>query len=126
MQARVAVSHLLHGAEKALRRKPTVEAVYTSLPIGQLGDTTASEGAYFVVKPYEVLLKAQIEENITGMLKVKVDKQTGQVLGASAFGSQAIEILGLIQVAMHGNIPWEALRLYPLPHPTYSELLSQL
>lgn len=126
MQARVAVSHLLYGTEKALRRKPTVEAVYTPLPIGQLGDTTASDEAYFVVKPYEALLKAQIAEDITGMLKVKMDKQTGQILGASAFGSQAIEILGLIQIAMHANIPWEALRAYPLPHPTYSELLSQL
>jgi dihydrolipoamide dehydrogenase len=126
MQARIAVQHILQDDASALQSKPLVEAVYTHLPIGQLGDTTPSDGAYFVRKPFEQLLKAQISGEEKGVLKVNVSKATGQILGAAAFGAHAIDILAIIQVAMHHGISWEALRAIPLPHPTYSELLSKL
>lgn len=126
MQARVAVQHIVQGSNTTLRLRPLVEAVYTHLPIGQIGDTTPSEGALFVRKSFSELLKAQIEEEVRGILKIKVDKRSGQILGAAAFGSHAIEMLGILQVSIHAGITWEALKAYPLPHPTYSELLSKL
>lgn len=126
MQARIAVQHILQGDGSALLPKPLVEAVYTHLPIGQLGNTTSSDDAYFVRKPFEQLLKAQITGEEKGVLKIKVSKSSGQILGAAAFGAHAIDILAIIQVAMHYGIAWEALRATPLPHPTYSELLTKL
>jgi dihydrolipoamide dehydrogenase len=124
MQARVAVGHILNEAEPVM--KPLVEAVYTYLPIGQLGDTAESEDGLLITKPYSGLLKAQMEDATNGLLKVKIDKHSGRILGAAAFGPNAIELLSLLQIAMHAGITWKALRQYPLPHPTYSELLSKL
>ncbi len=126
MQARIAVSHILSGEQGALTPKPIVEAVYTHLPIGQIGETNTSEDAYFVVKEYGNLLKAQIEDASEGILKVKVDKRSGRIRGAGAFGEHAIDILSLIQIAMCHGITWEDLQRYPLPHPTYGELLSKI
>ncbi|MCS7035037.1 MAG: NAD(P)/FAD-dependent oxidoreductase [Saprospiraceae bacterium] len=126
MQARVAIQHMVQGSNTTLRLKPLVEAVYTHLPIGQIGDTTPSEEAYLVYKSFSELLKAQIEEEVHGLIKIKVDKRSGQISGAAAFGPHAIDILGLIQVAIHTGVTWEALKAYPLPHPTYSELLSKV
>lgn len=126
MQARVAVHHIVQGNDSPLRMQPLVEAVYTHLPVGQIGDTTPSEEAYFVQKFFGDLLKSQIEGAELGMLKVKIDKQSGTIKGAAAFGPNAIEILGLIQVAMHTGIPWKSLQAFPLPHPTYSELLTKI
>lgn len=126
MQARIAVQHILHGDASALRPKPLVEAVYTHLPIGQLGDTALSDETYLVRKPFSQLLKAQITGEEKGVLKVKVSKASGQILGAAAFGAHAIDILAMIQVAIHHGLTWEALRASPLPHPTYSELLTKL
>ncbi len=124
MQARVSVGHILNVAEPVM--KPLVEAVYTHLPIGQLGDTAESEDGLLITKPYSGLLKAQMENATNGLLKVKIDKHSGRILGAAAFGPNAIELLSLLQIAMHAGITWKALRQYPLPHPTYSELLSKL
>jgi len=124
MQARVAVGHILNEAEPVT--KPLVEAVYTYLPIGQLGDTAEGEDGLLITKPYSGLLKAQMEDATNGLLKVKIDKHSGRILGAAAFGPNAIELLSLLQIAMHAGITWKALRQYPLPHPTYSELLSKL
>lgn len=124
MQARVAVLHLLKGADSPLRLKPFVEMAYTYPPVGQIGDMRRDDDSFFVEKHYSTLLKAHLEGEISGLLRIKVNDQTGLIGGAAAFGQQAAELLGLIQLAMHQGIPYHKLRAWPMAHPSYSELLT--
>lgn len=124
MQARVAIMHLLKGAESPLHMKPFVEMSYTYPPVGQIGNMQREPDAFFVEKHYSSLLKANLEGEISGLLRIKVHDHSGQITGAAAFGQQATELLGMIQLAIHQGIPYHKLRAMPLAHPSYGELLT--
>lgn len=124
MQARVAVKHLLNDGTALLRPKSFIEMAYTYPPVGQIGDMHRAEDAFFVEKHYSSLLKAHLEGETSGLLRIKVDDQTGLIRGAAAFGQQAAELLGIIQLAMHQGISYHKLRAMPMAHPSYSELLT--
>ncbi len=126
MQARVAVAHMAEGDASILRQKPVVEAVYTGLPVAQVGDMRPEPGADFVVKRYDSLLKAHVLGEIEGLLKVKIDGRTGLIRGASAFGPHAVDLISVFQVAIHHDVPWRRLGEVPMPHPSIPELISTL
>lgn len=126
MQARIAVTHLLHGDAGALRPKPFIEMTYTYPPVGQIGDMQRNPDSFFVEKPYTSLLKAHLEGDVSGFVRIKVHDHTGLIAGAAAFGQQAPELLGLVQLAMHHGISYHKLRSFPLAHPSYGELLTAL
>jgi dihydrolipoamide dehydrogenase len=126
MQARVAISHILFGNNSQMLRQPLIEAVYTYLPIAQIGNMDVRDDAFFVVKSFDDLLKARIEKTRAGIFKVKINRANGLIEGAAAFGPAAVEVLNLIQIAIHQQISWDALRAIPLPHPTYGEILTNL
>jgi len=126
MQARIAVMHLLKGDGAPLRPKPLVEMAYTYPPVGQIGEMHGDADSFFVEKHYSALLKAHLDGEITGLLRIKINDQTGLICGAAAFGQQAAELLGMIQLAMHQGIPYHKLRALPLAHPSFGELLTGL
>lgn len=126
MQARVAVSHILQLPVKCTVETPLIEMAYTHPPIGQIGDMTAQGNAHFIEKQYATLLKAHLEGETAGLMRIKIDDQSGQILGAAIFGPQAAEILGMIQLAMLQGISYHKLRAVPLAHPSFGELISAL
>lgn len=126
MQARVAVAHMAEGDASTLRQRPVVEAVYTALPVAQIGDMQPDPEADFVVRTYDRLLKAHIAGHTQGLLKVKVDRKTGLIRGASAFGAHAVDIMAAFQLALHHDVPWRRMREVPMPHPSIAELISTL
>lgn len=126
MQARVAVAHMAEGDASILRQKPVVEAIYTGLPVAQVGDMRPEPGADFIVKRYDSLLKAHVLGETEGLLKVKVDGKTGLIRGASAFGPHAVDLVSIFEVAIHHDVPWRRLSEVPMPHPSIPELISTL
>ncbi len=126
MQARVAVTHLLGATTGGFTQMPVAEMTYTHPPIGQIGEMAAQADAHFVEKSYASLLKAHLDGETAGMLRIKVLDQSGLIAGAAAFGPQTAELLGMIQVAMQQGIPYHKLRAVPLAHPSYGELLTIL
>jgi len=61
-----------------------------------------------------------------GFLKALVDARSDRILGFTAVGVGAGEIMAAIQVAMIGKLPYTALRDAVLTHPTLVEGLIQL
>ncbi|MCB9303680.1 MAG: NAD(P)/FAD-dependent oxidoreductase [Lewinellaceae bacterium] len=126
MQARVAVQHILEGDNRKLRPGYFIEAAYTNPPIAQIGDMQAEAGTEFIVRPFNGLLKANMMGEAEGMLKLKIRKNDGHILGAAGFGAHFTDVLGIIQLAMNNDISFEKLRAIPLAHPSISEVISVL
>jgi len=61
-----------------------------------------------------------------GFMKAVVDAGTDQILGAALLGIEGGEIVGIIQMAMVGRVPYTAIKELVFSHPTLSEALNNL
>jgi pyruvate/2-oxoglutarate dehydrogenase complex dihydrolipoamide dehydrogenase (E3) component len=129
-QARVAVRHALGVPVEPFRPDLVVEAVYTQPQVAQVGLTeaqTREQGLKVKVlrARYADNLKAQLLGEREGFVKLVVDEATGRLLGGSAAGSHAADVLAPLAVAMALGGTLESLAsVYPA-HPTLVELLTE-
>jgi pyruvate/2-oxoglutarate dehydrogenase complex dihydrolipoamide dehydrogenase (E3) component len=79
----------------------------------------------FKVPMYAVLRARSLMET-RGFLKCLVERDGDRILGFTAFGVGAGEIMGCVQIAMLGGLPYTALREAVLAHPTIPEGLVSL
>lgn len=76
--------------------------------------------------PVEANLRARTLSETRGFLKALVEAESGHILGFTAFGVGAGEILAAVQIAMIAGLPYTALRDAVLTHPTLPEGLIAL
>jgi pyruvate/2-oxoglutarate dehydrogenase complex dihydrolipoamide dehydrogenase (E3) component len=94
-----------------------------------LGETEAKARgiAYRLFKvPMDTNLRARTLAETRGFLKALVEVQSDRILGFTAFGVGAGEILAPVQIAMIAGLPYTALRDAVLSHPTLPEGLISL
>jgi pyruvate/2-oxoglutarate dehydrogenase complex dihydrolipoamide dehydrogenase (E3) component len=73
----------------------------------------------------EVLRTRTVSER-RGFMKILIAKESDEILGFTAFGFEASELLAAVEIAMVGHLPYTVLRDAMLAHPTISEGLNQL
>ena len=61
-----------------------------------------------------------------GFMKTLIDADSDRILGFTAFGPEAGELMGTIQVAMLAGVPYTTLRDAMFAHPTMTEGLKAL
>jgi pyruvate/2-oxoglutarate dehydrogenase complex dihydrolipoamide dehydrogenase (E3) component len=76
--------------------------------------------------PMEAVMRATTMAETRGFLKALVAATTDEILGFTAFGAGAAEIMTSVQIAMSANVPYTTLRDTILTHPTLVEGLSPL
>lgn len=83
--------------------------------------------------PYRVLtmpmsanLRARTMSETRGFMKALVASESDSILGFTAFGVDAGEIMGAVQLAMLGNLPFTVIRDAIIAHPTLLEGLIPL
>jgi pyruvate/2-oxoglutarate dehydrogenase complex dihydrolipoamide dehydrogenase (E3) component len=76
--------------------------------------------------PMESNLRARTLSETRGFLKALVESDSDRILGFTAFGVGAGEILASVQIAMIAGLPYTALRDAVLTHPTLVEGLIVL
>ena len=76
--------------------------------------------------PMAEILRTRTVSEPRGLLKVLVAKNSDEILGFTAFGIEASELMVAMQTAMLGHLPYTVLRDAILAHPTISEGLSLL
>lgn len=90
-------------------------------------EANAKEIAYRLFKiPMAAVLRARSLMETRGFLKCLVARDSDHILGFAAFGVGAGEIMGCVQIAMLGGMPYTALREAILAHPTIPEGLVAL
>jgi pyruvate/2-oxoglutarate dehydrogenase complex dihydrolipoamide dehydrogenase (E3) component len=82
---------------------------------------------YRVVKlPMTSVLRTRTVSEPRGFMKILIAKDSDEILGFTAFGFEASELMAAVQTAMVGHLPYTILREAIFAHPTMSEGLNQL
>jgi len=105
--------------------------VYTDPQFGRVGlgeDEARKAGRRIRVAkmPMSSVARALETDESRGQMKVLVDPDTDQLLGAAIFGVEGGEIMSMLQIAMMGKLPYTALRDAVFAHPTFAESLNNL
>jgi pyruvate/2-oxoglutarate dehydrogenase complex dihydrolipoamide dehydrogenase (E3) component len=74
----------------------------------------------------EAVFRPQTLSETRGFMKVLIDADSDRILGFSALGPEAGELMANVQVAMLADQPYTLLRDAVFTHPTMSEGLGQL
>ena len=61
-----------------------------------------------------------------GFMKVVVDADTEEILGAAMLTVEGGEMAAMVQIAMMGKLPYTALQDGIWSHPTWSEALNNV
>ncbi len=59
-------------------------------------------------------------------MKVLVDAETDQIVGAAISGVDGGEVMSMLQIAMMGKLPYASLRNGVFTHPLLAESLNNL
>jgi len=126
-QAWTGARHATGVQTPPLQSSTLVEAVYTHPQVAQVGLTAEraeAEGRSVKVQKVEtsVALKSLLAGDEAGFVTLVSDPETGQVLGGSAVGGHAADVLAPIALAigMGATVP-DLAAIFPA-HPTLSEL----
>jgi pyruvate/2-oxoglutarate dehydrogenase complex dihydrolipoamide dehydrogenase (E3) component len=76
--------------------------------------------------PMAQVLRTHTLAETRGFMKALVELDGKRILGFTAFGVDAGEVMAAVQVAMAGNLPYTVLRDMVLTHPTIAEGLGEL
>jgi pyruvate/2-oxoglutarate dehydrogenase complex dihydrolipoamide dehydrogenase (E3) component len=83
--------------------------------------------AYRVARiPMEAVLRSRTLSETRGFLEALIERDGDRILGFTAFGPEAGEVMAAVQVAMAAGLPYTVLRDMVLTHPTMAEGLGPL
>jgi pyruvate/2-oxoglutarate dehydrogenase complex dihydrolipoamide dehydrogenase (E3) component len=71
--------------------------------------------------PMAAILRTRTVSEPRGFMKMLIEAQSDRILGFTAFGVEASELLAAAQTAMLGDLPYTALRDGIFTHPTIAE-----
>jgi pyruvate/2-oxoglutarate dehydrogenase complex dihydrolipoamide dehydrogenase (E3) component len=121
----------LTGADRVTTGRQVPYCLFTDPELAHIGlsemEARARGIAYRLFKvPMDANLRARTLSETRGFVKALVEAHGDRILGFTAFGVGAGEILGAVQIAMIAGLPYTALRDAVLSHPTLVEGLVTL
>jgi pyruvate/2-oxoglutarate dehydrogenase complex dihydrolipoamide dehydrogenase (E3) component len=121
----------LTGGNRVTTGRQVPYCLFTDPELAHIGlsemDAEARGIPYRLFKvPMEANLRARTLAETRGFVKAIVETDSDRILGFTAFGVGAGEILAAVQIAMIGALPYTALGDAVLTHPTLVEGLSGL
>jgi pyruvate/2-oxoglutarate dehydrogenase complex dihydrolipoamide dehydrogenase (E3) component len=121
----------LTGGNRVTKGRQVPFCVFTDPELARIGlsETEAKAGgvSYRLFKvPMDTNLRARTLSETRGFVKALVEDNGDRILGFTAFGVGAGEIMTTVQIAMMAGLPYTALRDAVLTHPTLVEGLIAL
>ena len=121
----------LHGGSRNTRDRLVPFCLFTDPEIARVGlnenEAVAAGRPYRVAKlPMQAVLRARTLSETRGFMKVLISHDSDEILGFSALGPHAGEVLAVVQTAMMGKLPYTVLRDAVFTHPTMAEGLGPL
>lgn len=132
---RILRDNLLRNGTRKTSDRPLVYVVYMEPQLGRVGMTEAeareqakTSGRKIKVARMPMTSVARaIEINETrGLMKVIVDAESQEILGAAILGDQGGEIMAMLEIAMLGKLKYPVLQDAVLAHPSYAEALNNV
>ena len=128
---RIVWANLIGDGNASTKQRIVSYTLFTDPQLGRAGLTEAQarEQGYTVKiakLPAERIARARETDEKRGLWKAVIDAETGQILGCAILGVEGGEVMGALQIAMMGKLPYTTLRDSPFAHPTFVESLNNL
>ena len=128
---RVLRANLIEGGNRTIEGRLLPYTVFTDPQLGRIGLTERdARAAGYAVRiasmPMTHVARAIEMDESRGLVKVVVDADTEEILGAAALGIEGGEIMAMFQLAMMGRLRYPVLRDGIFAHPTLAELLNNV
>ena len=121
----------LNGGQRATRDRLVPYCMFTDPELGRVGlnetDARRAGIACRMAKiPMTAVLRTRTMSEPRGFLKALVAADSDRILGFTALGADAGELIAVVQTAMLAGTPYTTLRDAILTHPTIAEGLTVL
>jgi pyruvate/2-oxoglutarate dehydrogenase complex dihydrolipoamide dehydrogenase (E3) component len=120
----------LKGGNRSTKDRMTPYCMFIDPPLARVGmseDEARAKGVKLRVAkvPTKAVLRTRTTSESEGFMKALVDVND-HILGFTMIGSEAGEVMAVVQTAMLAGLPYMALRDAVLAHPTMAEGLNAL
>ncbi|TMK05370.1 MAG: FAD-containing oxidoreductase [Alphaproteobacteria bacterium] len=127
----IVVANLLDNDPRRVSDRITAYALYTDPPLGRAGMTEAEvrksgRPALIATMAMEDVSRAFEKGETKGFMKILVDGETKQILGASLLGLAGDEAIHCILDVMYAKAPCTVLQRAMHIHPTVSEFIPTM
>jgi pyruvate/2-oxoglutarate dehydrogenase complex dihydrolipoamide dehydrogenase (E3) component len=121
----------LNGGNRTTRDRLIPFCMFTDPELARIGlnesEAKARGIAYRTARmPMAAVLRTRTLSEPRGLMKMLIDEGSDRILGFTAFGTEASELMATVQTAMLGDLPYTALRDALFTHPTAAEGLTVL
>lgn len=125
------VSDNLNGGQRTTRNRLVPFCVFTDPELARVGLNESEAKArgieYRLVKlPMAAVLRMRTLSELRGFIKLLIATDSDRILGLTALGTEASELMAAVQTAMLGGLPYTILRDAIFAHPTTAEGLNAL
>jgi pyruvate/2-oxoglutarate dehydrogenase complex dihydrolipoamide dehydrogenase (E3) component len=127
----IVADNLLANAGRSVRDRITAYALFTDPPLARVGmsdDEIRKSGRKAMVgkRPMTRVSRAVEKGESQGFMKIAVDSESKQILGATILGVGGDEAIHCVLDVMYAKAPYTAMQRMVHIHPTVSELLPTL
>ena len=127
----IVAGNLLDGESRTVADRIQAYALYTDPPLGRAGmtETEAQRSGRTVLvgkRPMTRVGRAIEKGETTGLMKIVVDAQSREILGAAVFGTGGDEAIHCVLDTMYAKAPYSVLQRAMHIHPTVSELIPTI
>jgi pyruvate/2-oxoglutarate dehydrogenase complex dihydrolipoamide dehydrogenase (E3) component len=127
----IVAANLLDNEPRRVSDRITAYALYTDPPLGRAGMTEAEvrktgRPALIATMAMEDVSRAFEKGETKGFMKILVDNETKQILGASLLGLSGDEVIHCILDIMYAKAPYTVLHRAVHIHPTVSEFVPTM
>ena len=127
----IVAGNLLDGQDRRVSDRITAYALFTDPPLGRVGLSEAearATGKRLLVgsRPMAQVGRAVERGEMQGFMKVVVDADTQDILGAAILGTEGDEAIHGILDTMYAKAPYTTLQRAMHIHPTVSELIPTI
>jgi pyruvate/2-oxoglutarate dehydrogenase complex dihydrolipoamide dehydrogenase (E3) component len=127
----IVAANLLDNDRRRVTDRIEAYALYTDPPLGRVGMTEADvrksgRPALIARRAMENVSRAREKGETQGFMKILVDRDSKQILGASLLGLAGDEVVHGIIDLMYAKAPYTVLQRAVHIHPTVAELLPTM
>lgn len=127
----IVAANLLDGDRRRVSDRIPAYALYTDPPLGRAGMTEtevrrSGRRALVAKIAMEDVSRAFEKGETEGFMKILVDAETNQILGASFLGASGDEAIHCVLDAMYAKAPYTVLQRAMHIHPTVSEFIPTI
>lgn len=127
----IVAANLLRDDPRKVSDRILCYALYTDPPLARIGMTESQvrksgREAWIGMRPMDKVARAKERGETKGFIKILVDAETEQMLGAAIFGINGDEIVHSLLDVMYAKAPYTVIQRAVHIHPTVSELIPTI